>query len=209
MRKLILGLLMMRQLTAYEIRNIIKRNFQDMCSDSLGSIQAAIKLLLKEEKIIFHEYVEKSVNKKRYAITDKGRNELIEWIKTPADLTASKNMELGKLLFMGLVPESGRLELLDALIEKIETELSGLKMLWEYSQANKTESANQAVMYWNENPEYLDGIVKTTNNPDVLGSALEIGEYQMYTLEFGIANLEFAVNWFKSLRERLGSKNGI
>lgn len=41
MDKIILGILMLHRMTAYELRNIIRNNFKSMCSDSLGSIQAA------------------------------------------------------------------------------------------------------------------------------------------------------------------------
>ena len=43
MDKLILGLLMIKHFTVYEIRQVMRQNFSSMCSDSLGSIQAALK----------------------------------------------------------------------------------------------------------------------------------------------------------------------
>ena len=51
-------------MTAYELRNVIRNNFKSMCSDSLGSIQAALKKLLMLEMVTFEELVEKGVNKK-------------------------------------------------------------------------------------------------------------------------------------------------
>lgn len=47
MDKIILGILMLHRMTAYEIKNVIKNSFKSMCSDSLGSIQVALKRLLK------------------------------------------------------------------------------------------------------------------------------------------------------------------
>lgn len=49
MDKIILGILMPRRLTAYEMRNIIRENFKSMCSDSLGSIQSALKKLVEKQ----------------------------------------------------------------------------------------------------------------------------------------------------------------
>ena len=46
MDKIILGILMLRRMTAYELRNTIRDNFKSMCSDSLGSIQVTLKKLL-------------------------------------------------------------------------------------------------------------------------------------------------------------------
>ena len=59
MDKLILGLLMIKHFTVYEIRQIIRQNFTSICSDSLGSIQAALKKLSQQEAVTFSEYVEK------------------------------------------------------------------------------------------------------------------------------------------------------
>lgn len=74
MDKIILGLLMIKTMTGYEIRNNIKNNFSLMCSDSAGSFQSAIEKLLSMGMITCEEYVEKGVNKKRYTITDKGHS---------------------------------------------------------------------------------------------------------------------------------------
>ena len=45
MDKIILGILMLNRMTAYEIKNVIKLSYKSICSDSLGSIQAALKKL--------------------------------------------------------------------------------------------------------------------------------------------------------------------
>ena len=194
---------MLKQLTVYEIRNIIRQNFKDACSDSLGSIQAAVKNLLAEEKVSFVEYVEKGVNKKRFSITDKGREDLMEWLSTPADMTGAKNMEVGKLLFMGLVPCEKRSELITEIIIKMETELAALNGLWNIITTQGAANMIDTIAYWQKTPDYLAGILKATQNSDINKSAEGIGAYQMYTLEFGIANLQFAVDWFKSLKERI------
>ena len=43
MDKFILGPLMIKHFTVYEIRQIIRQNFTSIYSDSLGSTQAALK----------------------------------------------------------------------------------------------------------------------------------------------------------------------
>ena len=68
MDKLILGLLMIKHFTVYEIRQIIRQNFTSICSDSLGSIQAALKKLSQQEAVTFSEYVEKGKMKKEYSL---------------------------------------------------------------------------------------------------------------------------------------------
>lgn len=202
MDKIILGILMLQRLTVYEIRGIIKKNFQPMCSDSLGSIQAAIKKLLAAGMVTCSEYVEKSVNKKRYSIADTGREMLMNWLQTPADLADGKNMELGKLLFMGLVPDEKRLPLVEEMIMNLEKELSFLLGVQEsVNEAGKV----QAVDYWSRDPEYCEGIRKATQNPDMMENANGIGYFQVITLQYGIDNLQFNIEWLKALRLKMAN----
>lgn len=57
MDKIILSILILKRLTAYEICNIIRQNYSSMCSDSLGSIQVALKKLLAAGKKPLSEYI--------------------------------------------------------------------------------------------------------------------------------------------------------
>ena len=203
MDKLILGLLMLKRLTVYEIRNIIAQNFKEMCSDSFGSIQAAVKKLLSAQMVTCSEAVENGVNKKRYSITDAGRTALMDWLAVPANMSAGKNMELGKFLFLGLVPAPRWLELIDGMILALETELSSLQGLWDSLQAQGSENKTQTLAEWKNDPEYLEGILNATQNPDAAVSANGIGMFQEYTLQYGLDNLRFNVDWFKALKEKI------
>ena len=123
MDKLILGLLMIKHFTVYEIRQVMRQNFSSMCSDSLGSIQAALKKLSQQGAVTYSEYVEKGKMKKEYAITASGRFLFLEWLKTPIDMSKNKNMDLGKFLFMGYLPKKEQLQMLDLTIEGLEVEV--------------------------------------------------------------------------------------
>jgi len=193
MEKLILGILMLKKLTVYEIRTIIRANFKSMCSDSLGSIQAALKRLLEAEMVTFSEYVEKSVNKKQFSITDKGRKELIAWVQTPADISNSKNMELGKFLFMGMLSAEERSSLIDEIIANLEKELGEMLMI---KSSATDESKGQVLEYWKTDAEYY-GFVSER--------AKEIDAYQMFTLQYGIDLVKFEIEWFKKLKEKENS----
>ena len=113
-------------MTAYELRNFIKNNFKSMYSDSLGSIQAALKKLFELEMVTFEELVEKGVNKKRYSITETGREALIEWIKIPINTSKTKNYDFGKLFFMGYVSKKDQKTLIDKIILSLEEEYEAL-----------------------------------------------------------------------------------
>lgn len=203
MDKILLGLLMLKRLTVYEIRSIIRSNFRSMCSDSLGSIQAAIKKLLAAQMVTCSEYVEKGVNKKQYSITDTGRKAFMEWLQVPADMTDFKSMELGKLLFMGLVPTENRLSLIDAIISKLEAELSGLLGIWASIQYSN--DIEKAIEEWKADTEYLTGIQNATRNLDVIENAKGIGTFEIMTLRYGIDSFRFNIDWFRTVREKLAN----
>lgn len=202
MDKIILGILMLKRLTVYEIRGIIKKNFQAMCSDSLGSIQAAIKKLLAAQMITCSEYVEKSVNKKQYSITDKGRKAFLDWLHTPAAVSNPKNMEFGKLLFMGLVPAEKRLSLVGESIALLEEELAELLELQTSLQA-VNEEKEWMKAYWKNDTEYLLGIQNATQTSDIVENVNGIVDFQILTLQYGIDSTRFQIEWFRDLEKKL------
>jgi len=190
MDKLILGILMLKKLTVYELRAVIKMNFQAMCSDSLGSIQSAIKRLLDADMVTFSEYVEKSVNKKQYSITDKGRKELAQWLQTPANISGSKNMELGKLLFMGMLTTQQRASLIEGIVKQLEKDLDELLII---QSTISGKSKEQMIEYWNIDLDYFSGIAEKANS---------IGAFEELTLQYGIDLAKFNIEWFRKLKER-------
>ena len=73
MDTIILGLLIMKDRTIYEIRERINKGLNMMYSSSMGSIQAAIKKLLENNYIEFEEIVDNGKYKKVYSITTSGK----------------------------------------------------------------------------------------------------------------------------------------
>jgi len=197
MDKLLLGLLMTKKLTVYEIRTLIRQNFSDVCSDSLGAIQSAIKKLLDADMVIFHEYVEKSVNKKRYAITDKGRKALVEWLHKPANIGDSKNMDLAKILFMGILPKETRASLLDEVVAKLEEGLQYLLQIQAAVDAARETPEqfetlkNQLFEEWSNDAEYFSHVADKFE---------DMAYFQHATLRYGIDLVKFNIEWFKKLK---------
>jgi len=178
---------MLKKLTVYEIRTIIKMNFQAMCSDSMGSIQAAIKRLIEADMIVFSEYVEKSVNKKQYAITEKGRDELMKWLQKPANIFGAKNMEMGKFLFMGMLPAEKQMPLIEEIVKQLEENLSYLNEI----QAGITQSGKDTIIeYWKSDFDYYS---------DVIEKAESISKFEELALQHGIDTTKFNIEWFKKL----------
>ena len=201
MDKIILGILMLRRMTAYELRNTIRDNFKSMCSDSLGSIQVTLKKLLSLKMVTFEELVEKGVNKKRYAITDIGEKVLMEWIKIPIDISKTKNIDMGKLLFMGYIPKNEQKNLINKIILSLEEEYSELKNLKE--SINFENERLGIENYLLTDTEYQERIKNLNKKNNVSKNIKEISKFTLATLDYGIDVVDFNIKWFKKLKTKI------
>ena len=201
MDKIILGILMLHRMTAYELRNFIKNNFKSMYSDSLGSIQAALKKLFELEMVTFEELVEKGVNKKRYSITETGREALIEWIKIPINTSKTKNYDFGKLFFMGYVSKKNQKTLIDKIIISMEEEYEVLKKLKE--SIDVEEESEEIENYLLTDIEYKERIKNLDKGKELIENIREISKFTLATLDYGIDVIAFNIEWFKKLKKRI------
>jgi len=192
MTELILGMLLQQKLTVYEIRSLIRKRFLSFCTDSLGSIQAVLKKLLAEDKVVFHEYVEKSVNKKRYSITDKGREHFFKWLQNPIDITDVRNTETGKLLLFGMLSEEERISVIDDTIALLEEEVDYLLEVRAYDNSIRDDETMQLHEHWSSDTNYFSF---------VMDKAEEIMFFKNMTLEYGLELLKFNIEWFKHLKK--------
>ena len=201
MDKIILGILMLHRMTAYELRNFIKNNFKSMYSDSLGSIQAALKKLFELEMVTFEELVEKGVNKKRYSITETGREALIEWIKIPINTSKTKNYDFGKLFFMGYVSKKDQKTLIDKIILSLEEEYKALKKLKE--SIDVEEESEEIENYLLADIEYKERIKNLDKGKELIENIREISKFTLATLDYGIDVTAFNIEWFKKLKKKI------
>ena len=201
MDKIILGILILHRMTAYELRNFIKNNFKSMYSDSLGSIQAALKKLFELEMVTFEELVEKGVNKKRYSITETGWEALIEWIKIPINTSKTKNYDFGKLFFMGYVSKKDQKTLIDKIILSLEEEYEALKKLKQ--SIDVEEESEEIENYLLTDIEYKERIKNLDKGKELIENIREISKFTLATLDYGIDVTAFNIEWFKKLKKRI------
>lgn len=196
---IILGLLMMGNWTIYEMRKSIETNFTSISSNSMGSIQATIKKLLEKELIEYTEYVEHSVNKKKYAITKAGKETFKLRVSEPIHYK-EKNMELVKFFFLGFVDKTKQIEQINNYIVELQEELEILKNITRVKE--KT----------NFDEDYLNKLIQCGAETEVicpqhgktgLDNLYEIASFQYATLELSIAKIEFEINWFIDFRNRI------
>ena len=192
---------MIKHFTVYEIRQVMRQNFSSMCSDSLGSIQAALKKLSQQGAVTYSEYVEKGKMKKEYAITASGRILFLEWLKTPIDMSKNKNMDLGKFLFMGYLPKKEQLQMLDLTIEGLEIEVQEFEAVKDAIRF--TEEQEKVKAYLEQNNHLASELIETSQAGDLAESISQIGYFEMKTLEFGLDSARFQLDWFTKLRQQL------
>ncbi|MCC0647732.1 helix-turn-helix transcriptional regulator [Clostridioides difficile] len=200
MDKIILGLLMIKKLTIYELRNIIEMNFTSMCSSSMGSIQAAIKKLLEKKMIVYEEFVENSVNKKFYTLTNEGKECFLEWVQTAMISGKMKDMELSKLFFMGFVPTKKRLPLIESYLADLKKEKEQLENIKK--QDNNTAKL-QYIAYIEKNKTEFSHFLKVTENSNIQKDIQDIIDFELLTLQFGIDRTNFEIEWFEKLKNKL------
>lgn len=199
MDKIILGLLMIKQLTIYELRNLIETNFTSMCSNSMGSIQAAIKKLLDQNMIVYKEFVENSVNKKVYTLTDTGSDSFLKWVQTSMSAGKVKDMELSKLFFMGFVPAMNRRSLIEAHLADLKIEKAQLEHI------KKQDFSKNKLQYsaYIEKDHIQKNLLQNAIGHTTLKDGIDdITEFELLTLQFGIDRVNFEIEWYEQLKNR-------
>ena len=153
------------------------------------------------EMVTFEELVEKGVNKKRYSITDIGQKTLIKWIRVPIDMSKTKNLDIGKLLFMGYISKKEQKNLIDKIIDSLEEEYTVLKKLRESIHIEKERETLKN--YLLIDTEYQERIKNLNKENDISENIKEISKFTLATLDYGIDITAFNIEWFKKLKKKI------
>ena len=199
MEYIILSMLLFKAMTVYEIRNYIIKNLTTVCSNSLGSIQTAIKKILSKGYIEDNEYVENGLNKKKYSITDKGLVEYKKWVGTPINLSKMTNMEESKLFFLGVAPKEKRIAFLVALNKDLEEQLKALTAIQEFALTAKEAVIKDNVSNISKENKYVNNLLSVSNEKDLSAVLLNTYDYQMSLLKYGIERTKFDLTFYKNL----------
>lgn len=202
MDKMILGMLLLSELTIYEIRNYIQTYFSDMCSNSMGAIQSAIKKLVTNDMIEYTEYVDNGVNKKRYSIKESGKVHFLDWVSQPMNSKKAKNMELSKMYFMGLVVEEKRVDLIQAYIDEQENNLKDLYTI-KNSLPDIDKQIEDTINSYSNNPKHLEQLRSCAGKKTDAECLKDISIFSLATLDYAIQSTEFEISWYEKLKEKL------
>lgn len=194
---IVLGLLMMQKCTIYELRKLIEIRFSLISSNSMGSIQAAIKKLSDKGLVIFSESVENGVNRKIYEITDAGKTYFYDGVSSPM-LYKEKNMELCKFFFMGFIDKDKRHELIVAYVAELKKELAALEAVNTAIAPRHTPTEDELAALHN----------KGAANEITEANVGDITIFQYATLDLSIAKIQFEIQWFQDFEQKLAVEKG-
>ena len=200
MEHIILSILLLRSMTIYEIRSYIQKNLSTICSDSLGSMQSAIKKLLEKGYICVNEIPEKGMIKKAYSLTDSG----VEFYKTiagkPMNIQKIKNMELGKFFFLGMAPKENRVSFIKDYLENLKkevTNLEQLKMMVAFNRDAIIQNSTQAI---SQNETAVKNLCDVSQEEKLENTVGHIYDYQMYMLEYGMERIKSDISFFEKVQ---------
>ena len=208
MEYFILGLLMVRKLTAYELHTMIKKNYQSICSHSIGNIQRALKKLHEKGLVTLEEINEGKVVKKIFSITPEGRGRFMKWLNNPIEITKAKNKEFGRLLLLGFLTKEQQLANIESVIQDLKDEYNYLTAIEatfdpQIGECNDKTVQSALATYFTEPTEYIEELFDFVETNDFLELARNISKFRFLTLKLGIAEVKFHLEWFECVRDEL------
>lgn len=202
MENIILSLLLLKNMTSYEIKAFIHQSLNTVCSDSLGSIQTALKKLSEQSCVTVDEHIENHILKKSYSITEKGIQRFHKYITTPMDPNKRKNMEEGKFVFLGMAPKKVRMESLQSYISSLIREhqkTMELRFLMERTKEEWIRKAAATIRFANEAEGNL---LSFTGDASLETSLHTVMDYRVAYLLYTEQRLREDISFFQMIFNR-------
>lgn len=174
MADVILGLLLIRPMSQYDLLKAFSAGISLFYQASPGSIRRALTLLEKAGHIVREPSSEGGRGRVAYSPTDAGRARFRTWMLEPLPTRNVETPALSRLYFLGMLEASER----EQVLAHIETAV---------------EAAHQELVD-------LQSHVENQPIPDELS---HLAPYGRATLDYGVAAHRMALDWFRDLRTRL------
>lgn len=142
MKYLILGLMLQKPLSLYELHTLFTTGFTHIYAASHGSIHRALKQLHAADEIELVEDATAARGTKRYLATDQGRRSWFAWMGQPRENEDSEASMLARVLLLGhLEDPQDRRDVLLALRRRAVQELEALRAVDAAAGAPGEETA--------------------------------------------------------------------
>lgn len=176
MRYIILGSLLLKPMTIYDINKSFKSIISLFYSPSYGSINTTIKKLFIEKLISCKEEVISGRNKKVYNILEAGKKEFIHWMMSEINPNKLEVTALSKLFFLGFIEENGaRIKIITDIVKTAS------------SQKKKLEALKKKIVRSGHVPEEYE----------------KVFFFQLRTLDYGLNSFQTSLKWFEKLLQEL------
>ena len=202
MENMILSLLILKAMTIYEMRTYIQQNLSTVCSDSLGSMQTAIRKLLDKGYVSVTEYVDNNTLKKQYSITPEGVSYYKDWVGTPINIQKMKSMEEGKFFFLGIAPGEKRVAFLKSFISDLEEEYGKLLAIKSCVDQTRTTAIERNTKRIKDDPVLVSNLLEVSGEKTVEQAVTSIDNYQLYMLEYGLERIKADMDFYKKILKR-------
>lgn len=202
MENMILSLLILKAMTIYEMRTYIQQNLSTVCSDSLGSMQTAIRKLLDKGYVSVTEYVDNNTLKKQYSLTPVGVSYYKDWVGTPINIQKMKSMEEGKFFFLGIAPGKKRVAFLKSFISDLEDEYRKLLVIKDCVDQARTTAIERNTKRIKDDPVLVSNLLEVSGEKTVEQAVTSIDNYQLYMLEYGLERIKADMDFYKKILKR-------
>ncbi len=195
-------MLLFKPMTVYEIRMYVQRTLNTICSDSLGSIQIAVKKLLRKGYITIFEYKERGLTKKCLSITKEGVEYYKTWIGSPINIAKMTNMEESKLFFLGIAPKEKRINFLKEYIQDLKEQHNNLKMVKQISLERKDANISTNLARISNEQEIKDNLADVSKETDLNALFKSTYSYQVYLLEYGLNRTKSDIAFYENILKK-------
>lgn len=199
MEYIILGLLLFKPMTVYEIRVYIQKNLTTICSDSLGSIQIAIKKLLNKGYITTKEYLERGLVKKKHSITSLGVEHYKEWVGSPINIAKMTNMEESKFYFLGTASKEKRISFLKSYISSLKEQFNKLVRIKELTKGAKDIAIHTHLERIANEKQITDNLSVVSEEDNMQSIFENTYSYQIYLLEYGLNRVKSDISFYEKI----------
>jgi len=174
MEYVILGFLMFRVLSQYDLMKALKEEVSPFYKASLGSLQNGLKKLENSHHIEVSKTIKNGRKKNQYSITKSGEAYFKSFMLQDINKNKFEIETNTRLFFMGFMAVTERLHIVNNILEHLE------KIINQYEEGEK---------------EFRKRIWSTKMDVFVV--------YQFKTLSLGIHHYKSTLEWFKALKKEL------
>jgi PadR family transcriptional regulator AphA len=178
--RIILGLLLYRSLSIYEIKKAIEGTVGFFYSSSYGNIQPSLKKLEKHDLVNTEQKVVNGRNRKEYIITEKGREQFMIWLSQEINIGKIQDEGLLHLFFLAELSKKNQIELLRNYAGTLKRKIAELEQVEKEIKKIKVSSEHKEAFY-----------------------------YRAATLDFGIQYYHFELKWYENLIQNVEKRRYI